>query len=1090
AGCTWSSWSKWASCSTSCGRGQRSRFRSQIPEGEGAGCNFEEVQHKSCDPGPCPPLCVHDNQELTVGDTWLQGECKQCTCTPEGDYCQDIDCQVDGGWTPWSVWSDCPVTCGRGNQIRSRACINPPPRNNGTYCDGPEREAQDCHAPPCLDDLCPWSPWSFCSRSCGAGVVSRRRTCACKEEGDDTCPPEVEEERNREETQLCYKRPCPDCPMSEWTEWSACLCASPRQQRHRAPLSPATGGQHCSLLDTQSRTCRLDHCDVSCEQPFQYSACGAPCEKQCVLQGQKEPCAGLRECTPGCYCPEGLLQQNATCVPPEHCGCVHLQHLDSGKPLSVIVPQGATVPMGCSTCLCHDGTLHCDLRECEVILSEWSEWTPCSPCMTASSLLPPSSPVGGTAALVSVQRRYRACLDLDSGRPVSGKEAEEQCLGKLQEDRLCPDPKVCRDVCHWSVWSTWSVCQEPCSGGVRQRHRQPQASPPGPQCRRQQTQSQSCNTGLCPGERCEDRERVYHVSCANQCPRSCSDLWEHVQCLQRACHPGCRCPEGWLLQDGGCVEVSECRCGFPMGNGTLEMHPAENVTMDCNTCICENGTLVCTELPCPVYQPWGSWGACSVSCGLGQRTRTRDCSDTEGGPPCAGTVHTEVCLQPPCPAGCLLTEWSSWSECSASCGGGVSVRNKTVLQEPQPGGQECSTPLEQHTACNTNSCLPACPWGQVFSQCAGGCPYSCEDLWPENQCVPGPCSPGCSCPPGMVLHNGSCVLHDMCPCSTRFVQGTMNITLDDPTEEVPPGTVLNHLCNTCVCKGGVLNCTEDPCDADCEWGSWSEWTPCSVSCGSGQRTSSRAVFQPRQYEGAECEGLAQRTATCRGPDCSCPIGERWVRSVPEALSVCERSCEEIYLTSPLNCSSSEGCVCEEGGYRNPEGRCVIPALCPCDDKEALKEAGSEWEEGCSKCRCVNGQKRCQSRCPLLQCEEGEVKVEEPGSCCPVCRKEFPGEPTAECRRHTEVRNITKGDCRLDNVEVSYCRGRCLSKTDVILEEPYLHSLCDCCSYRLDPDSPVRFLSLLCDSGDSEPVVLPVIHSCECTSCQGGDLSRR
>lgn len=418
------------------------------------------------------------------------------------------------------------------------------------------------------------------------------------------------------------------------------------------------------------------------------------------------------------------------------------------------------------------------------------------------------------------------------------------------------------------------------------------------------------------------------------------------------------------------------------------------------------------------------------------------------------------------------------------------MRIKTVLQEPQPGGQECPTPLEQHTACQTNSCLPECPSSQVFSQCAGSCPYSCEDLWPENQCVSGPCIPGCTCPPGMVLYKGSCVPHDACPCSPHSLPGTLNMTLDDPEGEVASGTVLQHKCNICVCQGGVFNCTEDPCNVDCEWGSWSEWSQCSVSCGSGQRSSRRTVFQPQQYEGAECEGPDQRTALCRAPDCACPDGERWRKSVSEALSVCERSCVEIYLTSPLNCSATEGCVCKEGLYRNAEGLCVIPALCPCEDQGMLREASSEWEEGCLVCRCVNGQKRCQSGCPLLQCEEGEVKVEEPGSCCPVCRKEFPGEPVAECRRYTEVRNITKGDCRLDNVEVSYCRGRCLSKIDVILEEPYLQSLCDCCSYRLDPESPVRFLSLLCDSGESEPVVLPVIHSCECTSCQGGDLSRR
>lgn len=127
------------------------------------------------------------------------------------------------------------------------------------------------------------------------------------------------------------------------------------------------------------------------------------------------------------------------------------------------------------------------------------------------------------------------------------------------------------------------------------------------------------------GERCEDRGRIYQESCANQCPRSCTDLWEHVQCLQGACHPGnlcllirtifwntfssldqtaafretifrfllnvsfilnflgCRCPGGQLLQDGHCVSVTECRCGIPSGNGTLEFLPKDELSMDCNT---------------------------------------------------------------------------------------------------------------------------------------------------------------------------------------------------------------------------------------------------------------------------------------------------------------------------------------------------------------------------------------------------------------------------------------------------------------------------------------------------------------------------
>lgn len=71
---------------------------------------------------------------------------------------------------------------------------------------------------------------------------------------------------------------------------------------------------------------------------------------------------------------------------------------------------------------------------------------------------------------------------------------------------------------------------------------------------------------------------------------------------------------------------------------------------------------------------------------------------------------------------------------------------------------------------------------------------------------------------------------------------------------------------------------------------------------------------------------------------ACPDGEQWRRTTSEGILLCERSCQDIYSSSPVNCShSAEGCVCQEGLYRNPEGACVIPALCPCHDRGVLRE---------------------------------------------------------------------------------------------------------------------------------------------------------
>lgn len=58
--------------------------------------------------------------------------------------------------------------------------------------------------------------------------------------------------------------------MSVWSVWSPCSCESLRQQRYRVALSPATRGQQCTPVETQSRVCDSSRCagellrDVTC----------------------------------------------------------------------------------------------------------------------------------------------------------------------------------------------------------------------------------------------------------------------------------------------------------------------------------------------------------------------------------------------------------------------------------------------------------------------------------------------------------------------------------------------------------------------------------------------------------------------------------------------------------------------------------------------------------------------------------------------------------------------------------------------------------------------------------------------------------
>uniref|UniRef100_A0A7N5ZW23 Complement factor properdin n=1 Tax=Anabas testudineus TaxID=64144 RepID=A0A7N5ZW23_ANATE len=250
----WSQWGAWTECSQSCGGGVKSRKRqcdNPPPQSGGRGCvgNTEHLEKDVIFLGMWQPWSLWSVCSVSCGGG-QQFRSRLCSSPPcsglsrQSKTCNTQvclgeslvpHCPVDGGLTPWGPWSPCSLSCGGlGLKTRTRSCTQPAPAHGGRDCqDGPEKDVQNCYTLPCLglyalqlslatvniscncinslslDDLCPWSPWSPCSRSCGAGSVTRHRVCVCEEGGDVTCPTEVETERNREETQLCYKQPCP-----------------------------------------------------------------------------------------------------------------------------------------------------------------------------------------------------------------------------------------------------------------------------------------------------------------------------------------------------------------------------------------------------------------------------------------------------------------------------------------------------------------------------------------------------------------------------------------------------------------------------------------------------------------------------------------------------------------------------------------------------------------------------------------------------------------------------------------------------------------------------------------------------------------
>ena len=98
------------------------------------------------------------------------------------------------------------------------------------------------------------------------------------------------------------------------------------------------------------------------------------------------------------------------------------------------------------------------------------------------------------------------------------------------------------------------------------------------------------------------------------------------------------------------------------------------------------------------WSSWGKWSECSRSCNGGIRSRLRTC---EGGTTCTGSNYQqESCNTQLCPqAGAEWGQWGSWSGCSLRCGGGRQSRTRQCLN-----GNICSGTRTQYRDCNEQAC--------------------------------------------------------------------------------------------------------------------------------------------------------------------------------------------------------------------------------------------------------------------------------------------------------------------------------------------------------------------------------------------------
>ncbi|MFA6392618.1 MAG: hypothetical protein WCW54_00830 [Candidatus Paceibacterota bacterium] len=60
------------------------------------------------------------------------------------------NCPIAGGWSAWSSFGACSLSCGGGTQSQSRTCTNPTPAYGGAYCVGSSTQSQSCNTQACV----------------------------------------------------------------------------------------------------------------------------------------------------------------------------------------------------------------------------------------------------------------------------------------------------------------------------------------------------------------------------------------------------------------------------------------------------------------------------------------------------------------------------------------------------------------------------------------------------------------------------------------------------------------------------------------------------------------------------------------------------------------------------------------------------------------------------------------------------------------------------------------------------------------------------------------------------------------------------
>ena len=402
----------------------------------------------------------------------------------------------------------------------------------------------------------------------------------------------------------------------------------------------------------------------------------------------------------------------------------------------------------------------CEPKDCE--FAAWGEW--------------------GAASCSGLCERQRVISELNN-------QCGSPCTGSLHETKRCDSPCHPPVDCAFSEWAEWSACSNATGYVTGQSHRQ------------RVVQTSPKNGGLaCYGDLGQTRAcRGDHLGLAD-CELSSWESWSECSTS---------CGEGYQTRHRGIQRMAEA--GGAQCNGML------SEVSGCHAGYWEDCGLG-TEEHC-VLAPWEEWSSCSITM-TRERVRHFKQQARLGGLPCHSPMHEIQTCRASAAVDCVVSDWTQWDDCDATCGAAQARRQRQVVRFPSLHGKKCPTDLAQMKACSVPNCD------------VKDCQVSGWLSWSD--------------------------------CSTSCGQGHQSRLRSVINLREPGG----YGCFFSIAENKVCHASTE-CSQDCTWHDWEEWQACSQSCGGGVKTRKRKLMLP-ENGGKHCaekdmqEVRACNVGTCHG----------------------------------------------------------------------------------------------------------------------------------------------------------------------------------------------------------------------------------